>query len=859
MSHTLCKRLNLTRQQAWQDINTGFQHGKNSANLLQQWTKVVDNLLGLAWKAQGLASDDSVSLIAIGGYGRKELFPASDIDVLILSKTELSEQQQHAVAQFLQCAWDANLSLSHSVRSYTQCIEHMQHDITAYTALLETRLLSGKPNIYENLLLKTMGESIWSKQDFITAKLAEHADRFKKYSAGSYKLEPSVKNSAGGLRHIHLIDWLAIKCLHTNDLKNLADNFGLSQQEYYQLTSARYFLWTVRLALHLHCKRNEDRLLFDYQYAIAEQLGYKKNTRENTIEAFMQDFYCNLRIISINCRQFIKWLRENYLFEPSQAQETIINSDFKILNQLLTAHSPQLFQHKPTAILELFYYHAKYNCQGIRADTVRQLRQQRDLINEHYRKQRRHQQLFLKLLQQPHNVAHTLRLMSELDVLSAYVPAFNNTIGRMQYDLFHAYTVDHHTLLLINYLERFGDQDNAERYPLAHHIFQQWQNRDVLYLAALFHDIAKGLNGDHSSIGEQLAREFCQLHQQSSAETDLICWLVKHHLLLSTTAQRRDISDTDIIAAFAKKVKHRHYLDALYVLTVADIRATNEKLWTSWKATLIKQLYVNCRNYLENKPRNQIQSIKHRKDDVLSTFDSKYHTVLRCLWRKLGNAYFLTHEVANIQWHMQEILAHDNALHVLVSVKTNAIDNITDVFIFMPDAANIFTTTVSVFDKFGLNVIDAQIFTSKDAYCLDTFRITNQHDDAIDDPELLQRLQHYLMSRLSQGQAPSYHRRPNRLLRHFNTRTQINFIQSKNKKTTVLEIFTQDFPGLLALLAKIFMEFKLNLVMAKITTLGERAEDVFYLTDKQQRAINDQRLQDQIKTRIIERINCFNR
>ncbi|MFZ2725052.1 MAG: [protein-PII] uridylyltransferase, partial [Methylococcaceae bacterium] len=573
-----------------------FDPHRSVTPLIQEKSDFIDAILSCCWQHFLKPYVSQLALCAVGGYGRRELFPYSDIDIIVLLDSADTSQYQEALSNFFMFLWDIGLKPGQSVRTVAQCVAVAKDDQTIMTSLMEMRLIIGSRTLYENLRLQITPDKIWPSDEFFAAKMAEQRQRYAKFHDTAYNLEPNIKEGPGGLRDRQVIAWVFKRHYNSSTLKELIKYGFLPESEYADLVAATEILWRIRYALHLLTKRGEDRLIFDYQRDLAQQFGFSSidGQYNQDVEQFMQFYFKTVQGLERLNEMLLQLFNERFVCgddEKTCAPE-IINEHFMAINGYLGVRDEFLFQHHPLALLEVFLLLQQHSeLKGIRATTIRLIRKNLHRIDQRFRENKIANQLFIDIFRQPRGISHELRRMNRYGILAAYLPSFEYIVARMQYDLFHIYTVDEHTIFVIANCRRFALEEYKAQLPFCHDIFMLVARPELLYLAALFHDIAKGRNGDHSKLGEDIAREFCMQHELSAHDTKLIAWLVRNHLLMSMTAQRKDISDPDIIHEFATQVGSAEYLNYLYLLTVADIRATNPELWNSWKDTLLRELY----------------------------------------------------------------------------------------------------------------------------------------------------------------------------------------------------------------------------------------------------------------------------
>ncbi|MCE7535308.1 bifunctional uridylyltransferase/uridylyl-removing protein GlnD [Aliivibrio fischeri] len=815
-------------------INAFHQH-KAVSDLVLERSHYFDQLLSRLWQFFKFDDIANTSLIAVGGYGRSELHPLSDIDILILTENNTNDAFCQKVGELVTLLWDLKLEVGHSVRSITECIEIGQNDLTVATNLQEARYISGNKELSHQLKLKIHSDSFWPSESFYQAKIDEQKKRHSRYHDTTYNLEPDIKSSPGGLRDIHTLSWVARRHFGATSLLEMSQAGFLTDAEYRELLECQEFLWRVRFALHIELKRYDNRLTFGHQASVAEHLGFVGEGNRG-VERMMKEFYRTLRRVAELNSMLLKIFDQAILHQGEQDDAIIINNDFQRRGRLIEARKPALFQARPDTILDMFLLMANDSTiDGVAPPTMRQLRTARRRLNRFLCEIPEAKEKFLQLTQHPNALNNAFSSMHKLGVLSAYLPQWSHIVGQMQFDLFHAYTVDEHSIRLLKHINKFSDTTNRDKHPICCEIFPKIMKKELLIIAAIFHDIAKGRGGDHSELGAVDAYDFCISHGLSKPEANLVSWLVKSHLLMSVTAQRRDIYDPDVITEFAKQVRDEERLDYLVCLTVADICATNPDLWNSWKRSLIADLYNATqralRRGLENPP-DLRDRIRHNQQMASAQLRSEGFTQweVDALWRRFKADYFLRHTHKQIAWHASHLLRHQDKEKSLILISKNASRGGTEIFVYSKDQPHLFATVAAELDRRSITIYDAQVMSSKDGYALDTFMVLDQNDDPIDE-ERQQRLIDQLYDVKLNDQATHIKtRRPPRQLQHFNVKTRMEFLPTKTGKRTLMEFVALDTPGLLATVGATFAQLGINLHAAKITTIGERAEDLFILT-----------------------------
>ncbi|WP_163835009.1 [protein-PII] uridylyltransferase [Spartinivicinus ruber] len=837
--------------QAQSKLDEDFHKGVAIETLVHARAWLIDQMISLAWEHWIGHECDDIALVAVGGYGRGELHPYSDIDLLILLASDNYSTYQQGIEAFITLLWDIRLAVGHSVRSITECCEQVAIDITIMTNLLESRTLCGPKRLVKQLLADIKAKQYWPSKKFLKAKYEEQRQRHKKFNETEYLLEPNLKSSPGGLRDIHMINWVSRHHFAIKNLAQLVDQGLLTDSEYRILRSGRQYLWKVRYGLHLLAKRDENRLVFDYQKQLAQQFDYQDTHSSLAVEQFMQQYFRTVMALGELNDLLLQHFDDLILSADKPVTVTTLNERFQINNNYIEAVSPAVFKNSLSALLEVFVLMTQHpEILGVKASTIRLIREHRYLIDENFRSNPGNTALFIELMKAPYGLTVNLRRMVRYGVLGRYLPPFGKIIGQMQHDLFHIYTVDAHTLLLIKFLRSFHYQESKTRFPIATKIIKTLEKPELLNIAGLFHDIAKGRGGDHSKLGAVEAEQFCKQHQLNEQDTALVVWLVKHHLLMSSTAQRQDLSDPEIINQFAKQVSTGSRLDYLYALTVADINATNPSLWNSWRASLLRQLYSATKQAfargLENPfdKQEQIQTTQQQAAALLTTAEVTPATIEK-LWHDFGDDYFLRHTAEEISWHCQEVLNHKQRKPLILIKETTEqqAEATTQIFIYTKDREGLFAVLTAALDKLNLNVQDARIITSQTGYSLDTFIVLEQNGKPIGHKpyRIKQIKQHLVKALIRHNKNPELiNRRTPRQLKHFAYPAEVMISQDNKNQRTIIEIITPDRPGLIALIGKLFVELQLVIHNAKIATLGERVEDVFFVTDLQGNPITDE-------------------
>ena len=835
-------------------IKRGFEADLAIETLVQARAQLLDAVLRELWPRRLPGHESDWALVAVGGYGRGELHPCSDVDILTLVPGALDDDGRAALAGFVAFLWDIGIEIGHSVRTIEECCSEAARDVSIMTTLIEARHLAGSQALLGQMLEALSPAHLWPIKDFFEAKVREQAQRHAKANDTAYNLEPNVKTGPGGLRDIHTLCWLAKRHFAVESLEQLATQGFLTAAEARRLQSAQSFLWRVRFALHATTGRREDRLLFDHQMKLARIFGYEDATYTLAVEQLMQRYYRTVLDVTLLNELLLELFREAILDESATPQP--LNPRFQLTNGYLEAIHDDVFVRQPSTLLEVFallQQHAEIR--GVRAHTIRAIVQNLWLIDEEFRQNPRNHRLFLEILRAPAGVTNELRRMNTYGVLGRYIPAFGRIVGRMQYDLFHAYTVDAHTLFVVSNLRRLALPRFDHELPNLSQIMQSLPRPEVAYLAALFHDIAKGRGGDHSELGATEAEAFCLEQGLSRYDARLVAWLVRHHLQLSLTSQKQDIADPRVINDFARFVGDETHLDHLYVLTAADVRATNPRLWNSWKASLFSEFHDRVKRALRRGLESPIDQDELKAENQASARElleaaGVGSAGIEVVWAMLSDAYFLRHTPQEIAWHTRMLIERDaEADDPVVSVQAESERGTTSIMTFAPHRQHGFARTTAVLDQLGFSIVDARITPTQDGNSIDTYHVLEEDGTPIADLERHQEIEQALRRSLASPRDSllAVTRRAPRQVRLFNTRTQIAVTADERNQRSVLEIIAADRPGLLSDIGKVMMEERIDLLGAKIMTVGERAEDVFYVSDLRHGPLAEERARQLIE------------
>jgi [protein-PII] uridylyltransferase len=793
------------------------------ARYLRAHAKLMDEHLRAIWKL--LSIPHELALVAVGGYGRAELYPKSDIDLLILLPQQPDEPLQQRLQELVGKLWDIGLEVGHSVRTVGDCMAESS-DVTVQTNLLEARYLTGDRALFLEMR-EALAEHL-SRRAFYLAKVKEQEQRHTRFIDTDHNLEPNLKESPGGLRDLQSVLWISRACGFGHTWQALAQADLITATEARQVAHHESLLQDLRIRLHYLCGRHDDRLVFEYQTALAEQLGITASAQRRASEHLMQHYYRTRRAVLQLNAVLLQTIRAR-IFPTTETRP--INERFVARDDKLEARDEALFENEPSAILECFLLLEQHpELTGFSAQTLRALWRARKRIDAGFRKDLRNRALFIELFLQPQGLTHALRRMNQQDILGRYIPAFGRIVGQMQHDLFHVYTVDEHILMVVRNLRRSTLPEHAHEFPLSSKLIKDFARPEVLYIAGLFHDIAKGRNGDHSKLGRADARRFCEQHGLMNEDTELVVWLVEQHLTMSATAQKQDLTDQDVIAAFASKIKNERYLAALYLLTVADIRGTSAKVWNAWKGKLLEDLYHATKRYLTSgKIADQVGEVRRVAAETLSLY-AIAPEVYGLLWAQLDAEYFLRHEPHEIAWHTRLLAHRVNSSEPVVKTRLSRIGEGIQVLVYAQDKPYLFANICNFFARMSYNIMEAKVHTTQHGYALDSFQVMDANNSDTVYRDVMNYIEYELTQLLAADAPPSspHTGRVSRQLKHFPIEPQVN-IALDEKGRSILSVVAGDRPGLLARIAWLLAQHRVELHSAKINTLGARAEDIFWI------------------------------
>ncbi len=821
--------------------------------VLRQLSDLADTLLATLWAQAGLGTP--CALLAVGGYGRAELFPYSDVDVLVLLP-DLAEQDDllsKRIESFIGSCWDAGLEIGSSVRTLQECVNEASKDVTVQTALLECRFLAGEALLVRQF--KTEFFAALDPQAFFVAKTLELRQRHTKFEETPYSLEPNCKESPGGIRDLQAVLWVA-KAAHLGwNWAELARNGLVTDFEVRQIQRNESLLFLIRARLHLVAKRREDRLVFDLQTPVAQTFGYHAATNLGLVRAserLMKRYYWAAKAVT-QLNQILMMNIEERL-NPSTHTLRPINAHFNDKAGMLDVASDDLYQHQPHAILETFLlYQTTVGVKGLSARTLRALYNARSLMDAAFRRDPVNRATFMRILMQPGGITHAMRLMNQTSVLGRYLWVFRRIVGQMQHDLFHVYTVDQHILTVLRNVRRFFIVEHAHEYPFCSQLASGWDKPWLLYVAALFHDIAKGRGGDHSELGCVEARRFCKQHGIDADDTALIEFLVAEHLTMSRIAQKSDLSDSAVIAKFAQRVGNERNLTALYLLTVADIRGTSPKVWNAWKSKLLEDLYRYTMRVLGGRAPDADAEVESRKREALVNLAlySLPFEAHKALWDTLDVSYFMRHDAADIAWHAKQLSRHVQTTTPVVRARRSTLGEGLQVLVYTPDQPDLFARICGYFDQASFSIVDARVHTTQRGYALDTFEVVTSAGMEEHYQALTSMLETELALAIANaGPLPQTSKgRISRRVKSFPIAPRVTLRPDEKAQNWLLNISASDRPGLLYSVARVLARHQIEVQLAKVATLGERVEDTFLIHGVQ---LQHNKTQIGIETELLE-------
>ena len=830
--------------------------GPAATRLIKALTRLVDSTLAQLWREAELPA--TAALVAVGGYGRGELMPYSDVDVLLLlPDSSLPDQDpalKAAIERFITSCWDTGLEIGSAVRSVPECVAEAKSDVTVQTALLESRWLTGQKRLYADFQRATA--AIMDPAAFLRAKTLEMHQRHTKYEDTPYSLEPNCKESPGGLRDLQVVIWVARAAGLGRNWAELAANGLITPFEVRQLQRNEGTLKLIRARLHAVAGRREDRLVFDLQTAVAESFGYASTRAQRSSEVLMHRYYWSAKAVT-QLNQILMLNIEERINGSEAAPMRQINARFLDRAGMLEVVRDDLYTDNPHAILETFLvFQQTPGINGLSARTLRALYNAREVMDTRFRHDPINRELFMDILRQPQRTTHAFRLMNQTSVLGRYLWVFRRIVGRMQHDLFHVYTVDQHILMVLRNARRFFIPEHAHEYPFCSQLASEWDKPWLLYVAALFHDVAKGRGGDHSELGATEVRRFCRDHGVDREDAALAEFLVRQHLTMSTVAQKEDLSDPDVIRAFANKVGSVRWLTALYLLTVADIRGTSPKVWNAWKGKLLEDLYRATLRALGGAKPNLDADLEARKQEArqLLALHSALPGTELPLWKTLELSYFARHDASEIAWHARSLWRYVDGPIPVVRARPSPIGDGLQVLVYSVDRTDLFVRICGYFDGAGYSIQDAKIHTSRSGYALDTFQVIHPHYDSGDQSayrDLISMIETQLTVALAGDGplAPPSRGRVSRRVKSFPITPRVSLRPDERAQRWLLTVSSSDRSGLLYGIALVLARHQVNLQLAKVTTLGERVEDTFLIDGP---VLRQTRAQLQIETELLD-------
>ncbi|HSV70670.1 MAG TPA: [protein-PII] uridylyltransferase [Methylibium sp.] len=829
-----------------------------ASKLIRGLARHVDETLLTLW--QHALMPKGAALVAVGGYGRGELFPYSDVDVLVLlpaahgDPLHDNDALKSTIGGFITACWDIGLEIGSSVRTVAECVAEAERDVTVQTALLEARLLVGSRRLFDQFRAAHAGAL--DPVAFLRAKTLEMRQRHTKYEDTPYSLEPNCKESPGGLRDLQVVMWLTRAAGLGRSWGALASKGLLTPFEVKQLQRNEGVLKLIRARLHMVAGRREDRLVFDLQTAVAESFGYQTTREQRASEVLMRRYYWAAKAVA-QLNLILMLNIEDQINGTHGAPMRPINAKFLDRGGMLEVAGDDLYERDPHAVLETFLtFQDVLGIKGLSARTLRALYNSRAVMDGEFRRDPVNRALFMQILQHPGGgQTHAFRLMNQTSVLGRYLWVFRRIVGQMQHDLFHVYTVDQHILMVMRNVRRFFIPEHTHEYPFCSQLAAQFDRPWVLYVAALFHDVAKGRGGDHSELGGVEVRRFCRDHGIEREDAQLIEFLVRHHLTMSRIAQKEDLSDAEVIEAFAAKVKTTRTLTGLYLLTVADIRGTSPKVWNAWKGKLLEDLYRATLRALGGAKPNADAEVEARKQEALHALNlySLPPGVQQPLWDTLELSYFVRHDAGDIAWHARSLARQVETDKPIVRARPSSVGEGLQVLVYAPDRGDLFARICGYFDGAGFSILDAKIHTTTRQYALDTFQVVSPHVEEyldINYRDLTSLVETQLAQALAaEGPLPEPSRgRLSRRVKSFPVTPRVLLKPDERAQRWLLSVSASDRSGLLYAIARVLARHKLNLQLAKVTTLGERVEDTFLIDgpslrqNKQQIAIETELL-----------------
>jgi [protein-PII] uridylyltransferase len=858
--------------------------------LLNERSKHLDELLQMIWRHHTRGQENGLVLISTGGYGREELHPYSDIDLLILTKDGSTGHFQGIISKFIAFLWGLKLQISHSARNLDECITWAKQDLSVFTSLMESRCIAGNHNIYDSLMRRMDKDQLWPSQKFCAARIQKQKERNSRYSNISFNLEPDIKNSPGGLRELQTLLWIARRHFGAKSISQLAKHKFLTSHEARMLSFARDFLWRIRYAMHMHSERCQDRLDFHLQRRLAEFFSDASPDEKQLIEAFMKTYYRWVSKIRLISNLLIRHFEEQILLACKSERTRKLNARFRLRNQYIEAKNTNVFIENPGALLEIFMLMAQdSNIKGIRVETLRLIYKRRLSIGASYRSDPKNAGYFMGILRSGERVGEVLELMRRYEILGRWLPEFARLHGQIQHDLFHVYTVDVHLVTVtrnINGLIYPGSdftlvapasKDGPKQvsanlemrsdFALPTQVARRTPKSELLYIAALYHDIAKGRGGDHSILGVDDVRKFAKRHGLHENDSELLQFLVRHHLLMSVTAQKKDCNDPEVLMKFSSIVGNIERLNHLYVLTVADICGTNPKLWDGWRASLLHQLYLNARQWMLRGAQEYTGRMEHLhsiKNQGISLLKAQKLPIakVKALWSHYDDEYFIREKLDDIVWHTRSIIRHNDPKPLVMARKSGEFKfrPATQIFVYWKQRGNILSILSNALERAEASIQYAHIMDTTDQHVLSSFFVMPSEQSASVQAQtyqetLVRLIEKTLSAPNAKLKAVRHLDTPK--LKAFTVPLQVSLNYTRNAPHNTLEITTVDRFGLLSCLMQSLSRLNLQLRGARITTLGERVDDVLYITDERGKVVQENAERELLEQKLREDLESW--
>ena len=844
------------------DKNLRLLHsrGVSASELVLARVRIVDEILQELWELLMPATEvsQSMCLVAVGGYGREELNPYSDIDVMILLGENPDSDTQQRIERFVRFMWDVGFEIGHSVRTLNDCVSQSRADITVMTNLLEARCCAGSQRLFIQMEQKLQNSKIWPAKKFFQAKFEEQKRRHHKFSDTAKNLEPNIKEGPGGLRDIHTIVWVTKRYFGTKSLHELVNRGFLQEDEYHILIEGRDYLWELRNALHFELGRRDDRLLFPHQLKLANNFGFVDDDANKGVEKLMKTFFGKIKELR-HINQMLLQHFEETIVNRKNPKSKRLNDNFHMVDGFLDFSNPQTIQHSPEILLEACrFFQRSDSIRGVRASALRLMRSNKRRIDSRIRRKPAVSSVVREIFSDSHRLPETLGLMDDTGLLGSLIPEFRRVTGQLQYDLFHVYTVDAHLLNVVWNLHRLTLRETRKNFPLAAEAMSRIVKIERLYIACLFHDIAKGQGGDHSELGEEQTYRFCKRIGMDDYDAHLIAWLVRHHLAMSFTSQREDLNDSQVIARFAVRVGNQEHLDHLFLLTIADMRGTGPTVWNDWKGKMLEHLYLATSRMLltDTLPHEEIEPrIEEIKRDTLAVFhrNSKLRRSAETFWKFCDDDYFLSYDAGTIAWHV-EVSTSASAIDLpIVAFRTHPSIDVIQIFVLAPTSVDLLAIIAGAIDRCYLSVVESRVHPLSMGLTAFSFVVLNRGTKDAQSESNLRLYESEVRNSIMKRTVDHSPRTvtPDGVARHLSFPTRILFTDSPSNDYTIMEVTAQDRPGLLYLVVKTLLDYKVHVLSAKITTVGARAEDFFFLLDRDGNPLND----DSVRQKLVNAIS----